>query len=193
MHSYSIDTNIRRVVHVAIAFMSLLIPSLIGKSLPYISLSEGFGFSISFGTIFGILYYLFDFVLWKKITSITSVPDLNGKWEAKGNSSYINPETNENYTFEMTFFIKQTFSKIEISSETENSTSRSVMAGLSTQHAVPIFRYTFENIPKNMADPDLQRHPGLIELRILSKNEMSGDYFSGKHRLNYGELVVRRI
>jgi hypothetical protein len=67
------------------------------------------------------------------------------------------------------------------------------MASISTQHAVPIFRYSFENTPKSKASEELQRHPGLIELRIKENNSMQGDYFSGKHRLRFGELTLKKV
>ena len=92
----------------------------------------------------------------------------------------------------MQVIIKQTFTKIEVFAETKDSTSRSTMASICTQHAVPIFRYSFENIPKNNANDELQRHPGLIELRVKSNDLLEGSYFSGKHRLRYGELIYKR-
>jgi hypothetical protein len=66
------------------------------------------------------------------------------------------------------------------------------MASIELQHAVPVFRYGFDNTPKNMANAELQRHPGMMDLRISSSDLLEGDYFSGKHRLRYGELVIRR-
>ena len=43
-----------------------------------------------------------------------------------------------------------------------------------------------------MANEELQRHPGLVSLRIESKDKMAGDYFSGKHRLRFGEMYLER-
>lgn len=123
---------------------------------------------------------------------IHNLPDLNGDWVADGTSSYADPNTGENLKFRMNVKIKQTFSQIEFFTETENSTSRSFMASIETNHAVPIVRYGFDNTPKNMSDAALQRHPGMMELRVSATDKLEGDYFSGKHRLRFGELTIRR-
>lgn len=190
MHDYSTDTDSRKWVHLGLGVVAFLVPSLIVKARTLFGLPISFGYPLSFGATFGILYFTLDKFLWKFLP--LNIPNLNGKWDAEGVSSYIPEGATEPFRFQMRVTIKQTFSKIEIFTETESSTSRSTMASVCTQHAVMIFRYTFENTPKNTADAQLQRHPGLIELRINTDDEMVGDYFSGKHRLRYGELTLRR-
>lgn len=181
-------------VHVTIAVIAFAIPPLFESAIKIFCLPQMLAVPISFGAVFTALYFAFDRFLWKLklASSLIGVPNLNGQWIAEGVSSYIDPETNEPFHYRMIVTIKQTFSKIEIFTETKDSTSRSTMASLSTQHAKMFFRYAFENTPKNKSDPELQRHPGLIELRINSPDEMVGDYFSGKHRLRYGELTLKR-
>lgn len=193
MHYYSIDSEIRKKVHSLLAVIALTIPGLFEQVRTLFHLPVGWGFPLTFGALFGFLYLIVDLYAWKWIANFTKIPILNGKWTAKGKSSYIDPETKKNLEFEMQITIKQTFSKMEIFTETKDSTSQSTMASICTHKAMPVIRYSFENTPKNMADKELQRHPGLIELRIESKNSMVGDYFSGKHRLRYGELKLERI
>lgn len=192
MHPYSLDNNIRRYIYMGIAVISLLIPQYFEKLQAIFGVSEPIGFTISFGAIYGVLYFLFDKYLWKVLSVLKLIVILDGKWNAKGISSYQD-EHGKNFTYDMDVIIKQTFTNIEIFTKTENSTSKSTMASIELNHAQPIIQYTFENIPKNMANEELQRHPGLVELRIESKNTLSGDYFSGKHRLRFGELNLTKV
>lgn len=187
MHYYTLDTEIRKKVYVIITLISLSFPAFFESIRSIFGIPAHFGFPLSFSIIFSLFFFVQDKFIWKLFGKL--IPNLNGSWKANGISSYKDPNTGENFKFEMEVIIKQTFSKIEIYTETIDSTSRSTMASICTQHAMPIFRYSFENTPKNKADEELQRHPGLIELRIKKKNLLEGDYFSGKHRLRYGELI----
>lgn len=192
MHSYSIDSDIRKKVYFWIFVISMTIPLIFEKIRLVTGLPDYIAFPISFTTLLGSLYFVFNNHLWKWSSSFTLIPDLSGEWEAKGKSSYLDPISKENVMFTMIVTIRQNFSEMEIFTETPESTSRSTMAGIFVQHAVPVLRYSFENTPKNMSDQELQRHPGLIELRIQPNGILTGDYFSGKHRLRYGELEVKR-
>lgn len=187
MHSYSIDSQIRRSIYVALGIAAFALPAWFEDVQTLFGLPQSIGYPLSFGVTFGVLHLIFDRWGWMLFAKADVLPNLNGKWVVSGISSF---QDGARFSGEVT--IKQTFSEIEIFGEFESSTSRSNLAGFCINHALPIFRYAFENTPKNMANPELQRHPGLIELRILSDCEMKGDYFSGKHRLRYGELTLRR-
>jgi hypothetical protein len=191
MHDYSIDTAVRRWAHVIIAVVSLSLPAWITSVLSTL-IPGPITFPISFGATFFIFYMLFEHLLWKWLIPVHGIANLNGDWTATGTSSYKDPETGEHKTFSMVVKIKQTFSRLEVFTDTAESTSRSFMASLELEHAVPIFRYGYDNTPKNMSNPELQRHPGMMDLRLSAEHVLEGDYFSGKHRLRYGELVLRR-
>lgn len=201
MHSYSLDTEVRRLTYVAIAAVALGIPAAFESVRTLLGLPPNIGFPITFGAMYGLLQIGFDRWGWKLRIGkwwplrLLGVPNLNGDWLATGTSSYVHPETGEAHEYQMDVRIRQTFSKMEIFTNNPNkdgSTSRSTMAALCTQHAVGSFRYAFENTPRNMANPELQRHSGLVELRVEDENHMSGDYFSGKFRLRFGELRLER-
>ena len=198
MHSYSLDTAIRTKVVVWSVLVSLgvvnLWPTLM-KSLQAVSgLGEQHAYSLTFGTVFGLVYAAVEHWLWRApgLRKVIGVPVLAGRWTAAGVSSFIGPD-GKPFQFTMDVVIKQTFSRLEVYTKTGESTSRSVLAGVYVDHAVPIFRYAFENAPMSMANPELQRHPGLVELHVHSADGMSGDYFSGKHRLRTGSLVMTRV
>ena len=190
MHPYSIDTNVRQMVFFILGVISFVVPSFVGSDWVTRVVGNKLSYPFSVSATFGGLFLLFDHFLWKRIQFLLHIPNLNGTWIARGISSYEDPASGKPLEFEMAYQIKQTFTRIEICGDTDKSTSRSTMASLEIDHAVPIFRYAFENIPRNMSDSELQRHPGLIELRLNENNKMRGDYFSGKHRLRYGELTL---
>jgi len=190
MHPYSIDTNARQTVYFVLGIISFVIPSLVSSDWVTDFVGSKLSYPFGVGATFGIFFLFFDHVLWKWLQVILKIPNLNGTWIAKGVSSYIDPDTGKPKEFAMEYRIKQTFTRIEICGENDTSTTRSTMASLEIDHALPIFRYAFENTPRNMADTELQRHPGLIQLRLSTSEKMTGDYFSGKHRLRYGELVL---
>lgn len=66
------------------------------------------------------------------------------------------------------------------------------MSSFELDHTVSTFRYAYDNKPGNMANSELQRHPGMMDIRVESEGLMRGDYFSGKHRLRYGEITLTR-
>lgn len=193
MHPYSIDTNARQTVYFVLAIAAFLVPHLIASDWVSQVVGGKLSYPFGVGATFGVLFVLFDSVLWRRLGFWHHIPDLNGEWRAEGVSNYEDPATGEPKKFTMQVTIKQTFTRMEICGATDQSTSKSTMASLEVDHAIPIFRYAFENTPRNMADAELQRHPGLIQLRIESTGKIVGDYFSGKHRLRYGEITLTKL
>lgn len=191
MHPYSLDNQVRKWTYVTIAIISISVPYCFETLMTFLGF-QVISFSISFGAIFGSLFLLVDKFLWKISNRTNLIPNLEGEWQATGISSFQDEDEN-NHKFCMEIYIKQTFTNLEVFTETQDSTSKSTMANIEMNHPKPIFRYTFENTPKNMSDNELQRHPGMMQLRINSNSEMSGDYFSGKHRLRYGELTLTKV
>lgn len=179
MHSYSLDTPIRRKIHVILALIAMAIPAFIENARTFFGIPPQYGLPVTFGAVYGILFFLVDKWCWRWCSEQIGIPNLDGRWEATGKSSYKDPDTGENMEFKMEITIKQTLSVMEVFTKTGDSTSRSTMASICIQHAVPIFRYAYENEPKSLADDELQRHPGLATLRIETKTRLTGDYFSG--------------
>lgn len=189
MHDYSIDSPIRQKANVVLAIVSFLVPGWFAAAAASMGMIKLGGMALSFGAVFALLEWLFDRWIWRALAPAFGIPNLNGTWEGHGVSSWTNPETNQPHHYTMEITIRQTFTKLEVHTETVESTSRSFMASFETQHAVTQFHYGFENEPRNMADPDLHRHSGMMNLRIEANGKrMSGDYFSGKHRVRHGEI-----
>lgn len=191
MHPYSLDNQLRKWIYIVISCISISVPIYFDVLMKFLGF-EYISFTLSFGITFGILFFLVDKYLWKTFKFLNMIPNLEGKWMVSGISSF-QEENGNNYKFNMEIEIKQTLTSIEIFAETQDSTSKSTMASIEMNHSKAIFRYTFENTPKNMSNDELQRHPGMMELRINSTEDMGGDYFSGKHRLRYGELQFKKV
>lgn len=197
MHSYSVDTNARQWVFAGLAVVAFALPSGIAQAVDalqgYFASMPAVTWPLSFGATFGAAFWLFDRHLWKHIRCL-GIPILDGRWRAEGLSSYqLDPDTGVPiHQFSMDVTIRQTFTRIEVFTLTPDSESRSTMASVCIDSACPVFRYAFENAPRNKANAELQRHPGLIELRIHGE-QLQGDYFSGKHRLRFGELTLTRV
>jgi hypothetical protein len=199
MHSYSIDSDLRIKAYLILGAAAALLPSamaVVNQSMKDVFAAfPTLAWPLGLGATYSIFILIFDKWIWKQrpLRAIHGIPDLNGIWDAKGLSSYqLDADRSPSAEFSMTVTIRQTFSRMEVFTQTNDSTSRSTMASICSDHAVTSVRYAYENTPKSKATPDLQRHPGLIELRVEDQNTMVGDYFSGKHRLRYGELTLTR-
>lgn len=194
MHAYSIDTDRRPKIFLSIAIISMAIPLAWDFSKKYLCIPSDYSLPVSFSTSFGLLYFVFKTWAWKVSEKISGTKDLNGIWEGKGISSFIDEKTGKHNEYIISITIEQDYNKIEIYAQTDSSTSRSTMASISVDTAMPVFKYTYDNVPNNLANAELQRHPGMIELNIISDTEMKGGYFSGKHRLSYGQIhFVRKV
>jgi hypothetical protein len=191
VHAYSIDDGIRRRVYVTLGVAAFAVPGFCSDiSAVFAQTLAWIRWPLGFGATFGLLFWLFDRFVWRwpLVRNVHAIPILDGEWQGDGlSSSYKTPESPDGHRFTMFVKIRQTFSRMEVFTETESSTSRSTMAGFELQHAVTLFRYAFENTPHSRANDELERHAGLMELRIHGPDELKGDYFSGKHRLGYGQ------
>ena len=200
MHSYSLDIGIRRKVYFGIAVLAFVFPSVMAWLLSYVAalhleIGPNFEWPLSVGTAYGIIFFAVDRWLWRivPLRFVIGIPDLNGDWQGKGVSSYeLNADKKPVHPFDMKITIRQTFTRIQVFTETPESVSKSIMASICLDQARPTFSYGFQNSPKSKANPELQRHPGLLELRIYGPSELQGDYFSGQHRLLFGELTFTK-
>lgn len=142
MHSYSIDSAARSKVYVTLALFSAGLPAGMAEvtawAHQWIAAAPTVTWPVSFGATFGFLFAVFDRRLWRArpFTAWHSIPNLVGTWEASGVSSFKETPESPNHTFTMKVIIKQTFTKLEVFTETAESTSRSTMASIDSDHAV---------------------------------------------------------
>lgn len=191
MHPYATDSTERVNVVVLSAFLSVaitygfhIILSKTGIQWPWwLEAPSVWG-------VFGGLYMWFDKRLWRyqwlRRIGIVKVPDLNGEWNVQGHS------TNYDEDFTGTIHIRQTWTHLSVTLETKRSRSHSLTASLLLNQPDGItLSYEYRNEPKPNALPTMHAHRGTTALRL--KDEiLEGEYYSGRDRLNYGTLSLRR-
>jgi len=193
MHPYATDSKERVSVVVALSFLSIgimygfhILLAKTGIQWPWWVEAP------SVLSVFGGLYMLFDKRLWRlkwlQRIGVVKVPDLNGRWSVQGHSS----TSNEDFTGEI--HIRQTWTHIRITLETEHSRSHSLTASLLLEQPEGVtLNYEYRNEPKPSALCTMHAHRGTAVLRLRDEGLLEGEYYSGRDRLNCGELRLRRI
>ena len=194
MHEYISNKSHRKTVIAIIAIISLLLNSLLAPAVDFLinKLSQNLHpylypfiilLGVGFSLIFGILFFLFDRLIWKIIPGI-KMKNLNGVYQCVGVSSY------EQKQWSGDLLIKQTWSKILIKLSTESSESISFMANISVEDdGEVILNYCYNNCP-NCSNEDLKKHEGTADIRFTGKS-IKGKYYNYPNdRPRHGELTL---
>lgn len=164
------------------------------------------------GILFAIYFWAFNNHIWQwKVTQqtpIVSTPDLSGTWEVhikQTESSGEEPsehradssdDDTESQVIEEqvgTADIEQSWRKIQILMDFDNSTSASLSASFITGSAKKRLYYYYRNEPSPHADGSAQVHYGTTGLKIVSENAlMEGEYFTDRFRNTSGSVVLKR-
>src|SRR6266699_5011206 len=194
MHSYTTDAKDREAVPALLAVLA------VGTTLLFNYLLEILQLRIPWWIdapavmgFYGLFHNLFDNILWRVQLGpvrFSSIPDIRVVWAGKIKSSY-----NNGVEIPVVFYIRQTWSKLSIQLETDNSRSFSTMAALNTDEATECFlRYEYLNEPAVFGAVSMQSHRGTGHLYISSDNKaMNGDYYTGRGRQNMGTIVLQFI
>ena len=191
MHSYEIEG--RTMVVAAIIGISVLLVWLLDLALGLIDFEPQWWLSVpSFAGCFSGLFWLFDHYVWRlgllRKLKLFQLPDLDGKWVGEVESSY----SQDRRTHSVSVVILQRWSKILIRLETENSRSRSVMAGLRTVDLPnPELSYQYVNEPKSNAPGTMEMHRGTATLELIGHG-LEGDYYTGRGRGEVGTVKLRK-
>jgi hypothetical protein len=190
MHTYSINSDERKLVPLWLALCSIAIVTLLKKSttLPaWMPVPGVFA-------VFGLLYTLFDRCCWKwkcfHALGLVKTPDLNGEWNTISNSSFNNFEKD----YEGMVKICQTWTHISINLLGEKFSSTSLMAGIEIKTDT-IFTLKWEYLSKKkpeFADQDYM-HTGMTRIDALNDEptvKLKGDYFTDRSRHNYGKFIM---
>lgn len=142
--------------------------------------------------IFGLLYFIFDRFIWKwkllKRFDIVTIPDLNGAWRGKIESSH----DHNHQSHKASVVISQRWSKILIELETEESCSKSVAASFLTSRSLsPELMYAYVNEPKPNAQKSMEMHKGTARL-VFTGQVLEGDYYTGRGRSTTGSIRLTR-
>lgn len=148
---------------------------------------------ISAAVIYTLGHALFDSWMWRRppILKLLKIPNLNGKWDCKGQT--INAQGEITFDWTATIRITQTWEKLRVYLNTGQSKSASIAASLVHEPGRGyILMYSYRNEPR-AGEVELKSHIGYAELELNEDlTEAYGDYFNNKGRLTCGRMNLIR-
>ncbi|MCY4023146.1 MAG: hypothetical protein OXF32_06840 [Anaerolineaceae bacterium] len=204
MHPYGTNEN-RRNIQWVLAVLSILIgePIAIPFRTEVLSIVDTLGVPqfifwpvtgiLSPLSLFGIFYIAFDRYVWKckliRRLGIVKTPDLQGKWRGHLKSSY--DEFKTEYSIELN--ISQTWTRISVDLKASKSSSESQTASLVLRgNRQPALIYTYDNNPKGDAIDTMNKHSGTTVLTLEGDSRLTGEYYTGRGRMNHGTMELQR-
>lgn len=144
------------------------------------------------GSLYGILYKIFERWGWKLSAfhklNLVSVPNLAGVWRGSISSSF---DSTDSHSVEVKITQNWTHFCVELSSQ--NSDSHSIVGSIDTSVGA-VLSYQYENTPKAHAKVTMHAHRGTAVLKLSADGKcLSGEYYSGRDRRNYGSLEFTRV
>lgn len=146
--------------------------------------------------IYAFLFTFFDKYLWKqkifRQLGIIISYNLNGIWEGTLRSSF------DKFSSDITvkLIINQTATGIKIHSTFDKSRSISVYENFGRSdidNQVALY-YFYRNEPNYDSDNTMSTHEGSVKLLYNSEDDtLTGNFYSGRDRNNYGTIKVKRI
>lgn len=181
MIQYSIDTNERESVYVALALTSVGVVSLVRLLFEGTTLQELAAPSVM--VVFLALIKLYDKYLWKYVSALglSGIPNLNGIWEGE-------LKKNNGQGYPVSLHITQTWRTIQASMDTDLTTGSLQVASISVSNKNrPIAKWIYNLRPRNYALPEgYNPHAeGVNEFRVLangSEIKLDGSYYSSQFR-----------
>lgn len=157
--------------------------------------------TLTTGILFTAIYFLFDKWVWKWSLAfhVLKYPDISGEWECVGKTSYqeIGNELKKSDGMEWRgkVTIVQTWDKLRIRLETENSISESISAAI-IYDDIGSYKvlYSYKNEPKDLDNKELRTHIGFVELQ-LNKDSQSAfaKYYNVSGRRTLGSMEWMRL
>ncbi|GJQ55615.1 MAG: hypothetical protein HKUEN07_21840 [Rhodocyclaceae bacterium] len=191
MHGYASD-NFFRGPKVYFAFGALAIAAASGlRALVAMPQLTGHidAAALSAGAIYGGLIFLYECWGWRWLSTIKN---LNGTWVGSITTSH-----NGGTTVPCVMRVRQTWTRMTIELETEQSRSRTTMAALYEDQPGDVgLKYEYVSEPRNLSVHTMHTHRGVCTLAIAAASEemrLSGDYFTGRGRETRGEITLHRM
>jgi len=197
-HPYSTNSEERKRVPFFLAVLSVLtsfalvemFSAIHWEPSPYVDVS-----STMF--IYGVYYWLFKAFFWKwkwlRALGILSTPILEGRWLGQVQTA-PNPAALAGQNLvarDVEVIIGQDWTDILIRLRSGDSHSRSTSASMTVSEDETILIYEYISEPNPDALPALQIHFGTARVTVADQ-QMEGDYYTGRGRLNVGTLKLRR-
>lgn len=193
MHPYSIETGERKNILLLLAVVSIIFAWGFYKILGnYEIVLSWWVESPSILFFYGLFFIIFDKWLWKLFRSIGFVktPDLNREWDGHIKTSF------DAHSSEIKANVKifQTWTKIKVILTADHSSSYSEAASIIVEAPEGKYlSYQYINEPKSSAIQTMSIHRGTARLLFDEKaGTLSGEYYSGRNRQNFGSLYFER-
>lgn len=148
---------------------------------------------LSFGGLFAGVQWVAKRYAWRlalfRRLRLVAVPNLGGQWSGYLHSSHSEFSDQQPITVQ----IAQRWSELSVILDTQTSHSWSTSAILRTEDSSEAeLTYTYINEPKAAADGAMHTHRGTATLRLVN-DELIGEYYTGRDRGAFGEIVIRRV
>lgn len=190
MHAYATDARDRETVPPLLAVLAVAATLLLNSVLAALKLAVPWWLDApSVMGFYGTLHFAYDQYVWRSPISARlgwGIPDIHGIWSGEIHSAYRDRTT----VVPAVFTVQQTWSKLCVRLETEQSTSISELAALNPNESTHAgLSYEYRNEPKNLSKRSMHAHRGSVRLTLSSDGkELTGDYFNGRDRGTTGSM-----
>jgi len=193
MHPYSIETEERKNVSLILAVISIVLAWSFHQLMSFFEIDLQWWLeSPSVLFFYSLLYTIFDKWCWKWLRKIGLIrtPDLNGEWSGTLKTSFDSHSSE----LKTTLKIFRTWTKIKTILTADHSVSYSEAASMILEAPEGKYlSYQYVNEPKLSAVQTMSIHRGTTKLLFDEKTDtLSGEYYSGRDRQNFGSLNLKR-
>jgi hypothetical protein len=139
-----------------------------------------------------LLLTAFDLYLWRFLPrKITKRPNLHGTWKAQLNSTWISPETGGPVSKIFYLVIRQTFSRVTVTSLYDTSRSHSMSADIAVHNGTYELSYVYWSAAKTAERGGNAPHRGAASLVVSTEPAigMEGDYWTERENAK-GDIVT---
>lgn len=192
LHPYATDSDERKLVPLYLAGLAIASAIALSWVLQKIHWPGWLDAPATAG-FYGLYYELFRRRVWKAKVFHTwgwiKVPLIAGRWKGYVVTSF--DEQKGKHVVEAE--IRQDWTHLEVRFNTAYSKSHSVVGSILTS-GDPVLDYEYVNEPLPAAVATMHVHRGTASLLLSSDGKtLSGDYYSGRDRQNFGSLYLKRV
>lgn len=197
MHSYSTDSDERRLVPLILAALAIMLAW--GSSKFFVAVHVSLPWWMEAPStlgLYGALYTFFDKHLWKmscvRKLGLTKIPNLAGRWSGFLVSSFDNFEKQRDVMLQ----IFQSWTQISIYLTTATSISRSCVAVIQVSDSNGAgLVYQYQCQPLANARKSMHMHFGTGMLRMCKDDtfHLIGEYYAGRDRGTYGQICFWKV
>jgi hypothetical protein len=212
MHTYSTDNDLRPRILLYLGAGSYGIILAIGAVLAFVNALLPFGWALSApatGAVLTVVYLLLASRFWNhdllRRLRIVKTPYFGGQWEGYIRSSYNVSDDPEDGEFDeddrtdVEVEIEQSWRKMIVRLEGEDSSSRSLGASIITQQGRPQLTYYYLNEPHYDAPDSYSIGYGTTSVKLYEgegengEDVLDGIYYTGPDRGEHGKIRLTRV